>query len=121
MMDWLQMWGELVRTFSAHKEYIALIFLVIGDYVAGFSLALKNHNLSSAINYKGTISKIVTLTLPLILYPVFYIFKFDDIFTIWLYSLLVPNIISLVENLNGLGLPFPDQILKYFDKTPPKK
>lgn len=120
-MNWIKMWENLVYTFTSHKEYIALIFLVFGDYVAGFSLALKNHNLSSAINYKGTISKIVTLTLPLILYPVFFIFNFDDIFTVWVYSLLVPNIISLVENLHGLGLPFPEQILKYFDKTPPKK
>lgn len=111
---------EIIKQFSQHTEYVVLICFEIADYITGFALALKKHRISSSVNLSGTITKIVTLAIPLILYPVFYIYKFDNVFQIFIYTLIVPNVLSLVENLSGFGIKLPDAILKIFDNQPKK-
>ncbi len=111
---------EVVKQFSQHTEYIVLICFELADYLTGFALALKKHRISSSVNLSGTLTKIVTLAIPLLLYPVFYLYKFDDVFQIFIYSLIIPNVLSLVENLAGFGIKLPDAILKIFDNQPKK-
>lgn len=111
---------EIVHSFSKHEVFIALVCIVVTDYLTGFALALKNHRLSSSINFYGIIKKVVIICLPLFLYPIFYIYDYDKVFDVFIYSLIVPDLLSLVENLDAFGVKLPEFILKFFDNQPPK-
>lgn len=112
---------DFAKSFEQHPEYIVLICIEIADYITGFGVALKHHQLNSAINKNGMINKIITITIPLILYPIFKIYKLDDVFTIFVYGLIVPNILSLAENLNNFGIALPEELMKFFSGPKDKK
>lgn len=111
---------NIVSSFLCHKEYIALVCFVFADYLVGFGLAIKDHRLSSAINYKGVVNKIITLTIPVILYPFFYVYGLDAFVRVFVFAFIIPNVLSLVENLKKIGITLPDFIVKFFENAPDK-
>lgn len=112
---------DFVCSFERHPEYIALVCIEIADYITGFGVALKRHQLNSALNKSGMVQKIITITVPLVLYPIFKIYKLEDIFTVFIYGLIVPNILSLAENLDNFGIALPEELMKYFSDPKDKK
>lgn len=111
---------DFISSFLTHKEYIALLCFILADYLSGCGAALKEHRLSSAINFKGIVIKLITLVIPLVMYPVFYVYNMDYIVSGFVWAFIIANGLSLIENLKILGIPLPDYIVKLFENAPNK-
>lgn len=97
----------------------ALIAFVILDYVTGFSAAIYNKNLSSAVGFKGILRKAVLFSVVAVakivgvdILNVGFIVR-DAVIAFYLFN----EGVSILENCKLMDLPVPDAILNYLKKV----
>lgn len=93
--------------------YWALLFATLGDLVLGVAVGFYKQRLSSNIGTWGMIRKTIVIIIPLVIYPFFDLLGILDVFQIIVGSFLMFELISVVENLDILGVPVPDVVRKY--------
>lgn len=85
---------------------ILLLFMAL-DYLTGFMKGVTNQKLSSIIGWRGLMKKIGTLIAIIIAHQMDQISN-TQVFRVTIMTFFVANEgISVVENLNALGVPIP--------------
>lgn len=99
-----------------------LILCIVLDYITGVMKAVYNKNLNSQIGTKGLIKKIGYLII------VAFATKIDmltgnsgAIRTVVIYSFVVNEGISILENWGAMGLPLPKQLFDVLEQISEKK
>lgn len=99
-----------------------LILCIVLDYITGVMKAVYNKNLNSQIGTKGLIKKIGYLII------VAFATKIDTltgnsgaIRTVVIYSFVVNEGISILENWGAMGLPLPKQLFDVLEQISEKK
>lgn len=99
-----------------------LILCIVLDYITGVMKAVYNKNLNSQIGTKGLIKKMGYLII------VAFATKIDNltgnsgaIRTVVIYSFVVNEGISILENWGAMGLPLPKQLFDVLEQISTKK
>ena len=96
---------------------ILLVFMVI-DIATGIIKALIQRKLNSKIGYKGFLKK-ATIMLVIILANWLDMLTISDVpvfKTIAIYFYIGMEGLSILENINQIGVPIPNAIIKYIDQ-----
>ncbi|MEG0919356.1 MAG: phage holin family protein [Anaerovoracaceae bacterium] len=91
---------------------IALIVFIIADYITGVMCAINDHNLSSAIGFKGICRKVIIFILVGManLLDVQVIGDGSIMRTAVIFFYISNEGVSLIENATHLGLPIPEKL-----------
>lgn len=122
----------LSAAFAAFAVYIGalavpimvLIAMMVIDYASGMAAAWSNNELSSKVGAKGIVKKVGYMALIVVAMGVDYLIYsgvaavnievnynmwFGMLVTVWL---IINELISILENLDRLGVPIPDFLTK---------
>jgi len=90
----------------------ALIAFVVADYVTGVLCAINDHNLSSAIGFRGIARKVLIFLLVGIAHILdTQVIKTGSVLRTAIIFFYISNEgVSLLENASHLGLPVPDKL-----------
>jgi len=104
--------GGLLVTFfgGLDKIMIALIILIVLDYITGLLKAIYNKNLSSEIGFKGIIRKVLILIVVGVSVLIQNSFGIPAIREIVIMFFAINEAISLLENASQMGLPIPEKL-----------
>lgn len=92
------------------KLLIALLILMVCDYITGVLKAIYNKQLSSEIGFKGIIKKILIIIIVGVAVIVENNFGVPAIREIVIMFFAINEAISLLENASQMGLPIPDKL-----------
>lgn len=119
-----EFWNTIQLTFAAIGGWlgyflggcdgllIALIVFAVVDYITGVMCAVADHNLSSAVGFKGICRKVLIFTLVGIanIIDVQVIGDGSILRTAVIFFYLSNEGVSLLENASHLGLPIPEKL-----------
>ncbi len=89
---------------------VALLILIVLDYVTGLLKAIYNKQLSSEIGFKGIIKKVLLLIVVGVSVLVQNNFGIPAIREIVIMFFAINEAISLLENASQMGLPIPEKL-----------
>lgn len=93
--------------------FLALVGLTLLDIGAGVVAALLHLELDSRKGNNGLIKNIYVMLIPIIIYPFLDLANIQFVYTAIVSTFIFNQSISLVENLQKLGIPLPDFIGKF--------
>jgi toxin secretion/phage lysis holin len=104
--------GELIK--SVDNALVALIAVIVIDYITGALVAVNDKHLSSKIGLKGISKKAVMLSLVLIgcVIDGYVIGEGKTVQSSLIYLYMSNEILSVLENATKLGLPVPNALKK---------
>ena len=98
-----------------HSQLIlALMIVSVLDVLLGYAKAFTLKVVDSSVGTIGIMKHILMVTVPMLIYPLFYSSELVNIWGIFVVSIIISNGISAIENWNQMGLPFPEQFKDYF-------
>ena len=116
--------GTIVEMFFGHwnESLTTLLILMVIDFCLGFSQAAffkastktKSGALSSNEAFKGIVKKVAMLALVAVGFRVDVVLG-TSIESIVIYGLMASELVSITENLGGMGVPIPTAIMKSID------
>lgn len=104
-----------------HNPLILLFFTtIVADFLTGISSAWYRGELDSQIGFRGT-SKHLGLTIVVLLfYPYLGIFDLTEISYPFLFNFIGVNGISIIENLDEMGINMPSDLAKHLKRLTEK-
>ena len=104
--------------------FITLIVIMLLDYITGIVKAWQKANLNSSIGIKGIIKKVFNIFLVIIgvVLDIIIIYIFPEMQVKMLFSMMITfyiiinEIISILENINELGIKIPKFVEKLISK-----
>jgi len=94
--------------------FITVISLSLFDIFLGTTRAFVNGEVSSNINKKGITNHIVTILTIIVMYFVLFSLGYSEFCKAFIMFYIGSYLISIVENLNELGVPFPEKFINLF-------
>lgn len=90
----------------------ALVAFVVLDYITGVLVAILNHQLSSAVGFKGILKKVIIFALVGVgnILDMYIIGEGSTIRTAIIFFYISNEGVSLLENCTALGLPIPEKL-----------
>ena len=105
MKDIILLFGGMDLLFST------FLILIIIDYLTGILNAIYNHKLNSDIGSKGIIRKIGYLLIIVVSQVIDNLYNSNiNIRDILLYMFISNELISILENINSIGIKIPNRI-----------
>lgn len=111
--------NELFNAYHALVKdvYIHIaVGIIILDIITGYAKAFAQHRLNSSVGLAGLCKHIVMILIIISTYPYLMLLGFKGI----AYSIIIFYIatygISLIENLDGIGVPVPQWLVKRLEK-----
>lgn len=103
---------------SADGMIIALIVLIILDYISGVMAAIVEHNLNSEVGAKGIAKKVLMLLIVAVanVVDVNVIGDGSVLRTVVVIFYIANECISLIENAGRLGVPVPKKLLDVLEQ-----
>lgn len=90
--------------------------IIILDIITGYVKAFAQHRLNSSIGLSGLCKHIIMILVIIATYPYLMLLGFKGIaYSIILFYIATYGI-SLIENLNGIGVPVPKWLVKRLEK-----
>lgn len=93
-----------------------LIACVIFDIGTGYLKSWVNHTLNSSVGLKGLIKHFSVVIMIIIAYPFLLFLSFKGIAYALIVFPILNYLISIIENLDNLGVPIPKTIKKRLEK-----
>lgn len=92
-----------------------LLIVVVLDYITGITNAYINSRVSSKVGFIGIIKKLSYFIIVIVSSCISYISNIDlvSVATVWL---IVNDLISILENIKGMGVEVPGFLIKIIDK-----
>lgn len=94
----------------------AFTYFVIIDILTGLLRSWKEHKLNSTVSLWGLIKHFLVALLIITMYPYLIYIKFTGIAYSIVMFFIATYVISVIENLDALGIKFPSWVRKRFEK-----
>lgn len=94
--------------------FITVVSLSLFDIFLGTMRAFVNGEVSSNISKKGITNHIVTILTIVVMYLVLVNLGYSEFCNAFIMFYIGSYLISIVENLNKLGVPFPEKFVNLF-------
>ena len=110
-------WYEVVihlRNLFNNPIYIGLLVLIVLDIITGKSKAILCQEIDSSVGTKGMIKHTTIIILNTVVGVVVGVFDLSGVGNIFGIFYAMEYITSILENLDVLGIPFPDNFKKNF-------
>lgn len=109
------MFAKLHELFKS-PIFVGLIFLIGLDILTGYAKAIKQRNLNSRVSINGWVRHIVVLAIVLTVGVYSRSLGFPYISQTVGIAITGSYGVSVLENLDALGVPFPKSLKKFFEK-----
>lgn len=93
--------------------FIIMVIAVLFDYMTGVASAVKRRDLSSKIGSNGLIKHSIMIILAFTIVTISYATSTQPIGYLIIIAYLLQYTISVMENLEAIGLPVPKWVKKY--------
>lgn len=113
---------QIAELFNAYHAIVNDVYIhiavgiIILDIITGYTKAFVQHRLNSSVGLTGLCKHIVMILIIIAAYPYLMLLGFKGI----AYSIIIFYIatygISLIENLDGMGVPVPKWLVKRLEK-----
>lgn len=92
------------------------VWAVVIDIVTGFAKSIKTRHITSTKGLNGLLKHVALMILILTIYPVLDILKWNTEANIFVTFYILFYVVSIIENLGQMGIPFPEWLKKYLYK-----
>ncbi|MGX7096846.1 phage holin family protein [Gemella bergeri] len=106
---------QLREFFNIAILYIVMA-LIIFDILSGIAKSWVTHEVNSTLSRKGILKHTAIIMFIIISFPILTAIGFKSVATTIVLYLIYSYLISVIENLTVLGVPFPKGILKRLTK-----
>lgn len=115
VFDWYKVAVEF-KGLSNSFPFIVLLVLILIDVLTGKYKALKLGILDSSIGTSGMIKHTTIIILTVVVTIISRLMQMQEVALIFETFYIFEYITSVLENLDSLGIPFPDSFKKYFNR-----
>ena len=115
IIDWKLVYRYLQELDNSFL-FISLIILVVVDVMTGKFKAMKLGIIDSSIGTSGIIKHSTIILLTVLVYLVSRIIGMIEVGHIFKVFYILEYLTSILENLEALGIPFPDSFTRYFNR-----
>lgn len=113
---------QITELFNAYHALVSDVYIhmavgiIVLDIITGYAKAFVQHKLNSSIGLAGLCKHIVMILIIIAAYPYLMLLGFKGIaYSIILFYVATYGI-SLIENLDGMGVPVPKWLVKRLEK-----
>ena len=115
ILDWHLVLLEFQGLLNS-MPFIALIVLILIDVLTGKFKALKFGIVDSSIGTSGMIKHTTIILLTVVVAMTTRLMNVHEVSYIFKTFYILEYVTSILENLEALGIPFPDSFRKYFNR-----
>ena len=115
IIDWELVYRHM-QELDNSALFISLIVLIVVDVITGKFKALKLGVIDSSIGTNGIMKHTTIILLTVLVFLVSRIIGMVEIGHIFKVFYILEYTTSILENLESLGIPFPDSFTRYFNR-----
>ena len=115
IIDWELVYRHM-QELDNSALFISLIVLIVVDVITGKFKALKLGVIDSSIGTSGIMKHTTIILLTVLVFLVSRIIGMAEIGHIFKVFYILEYTTSILENLEALGIPFPDSFTRYFNR-----